>query len=127
MPVLNTAALAVLYIASTSLCPGYPSGPGSPADSSARPSAAPADTQVIPLPFEVLITAPRMSVPLRETAAPASVAWEWRLGGISGVLSVQGRNLADTKYVAFTEPDSGGNSYQPGAGREIMGGLRIHL
>ena len=57
----------------------------------------------------------------------ATVAWQWHLGGIAGVLTVQGRNLADTKYVAFTEPDSGGNSYQPGAGREIMGGLRIHL
>ena len=57
----------------------------------------------------------------------AAVAWQWRVGGIAGVLTVQGRNLADTKYVAFTEPDSGGNSYQPGAGREIMGGLRIHL
>jgi len=57
----------------------------------------------------------------------ASVAWQWHLGAISGVLTIQGRNLGDTKYIAFTEPDSGGNSYQPGAGREIMGGLRIHL
>ena len=57
----------------------------------------------------------------------AGVDWLWHFGGISGVLTVQGRNLADTRYVAFTEPDSGGNSYQPGAGREIMGGLRIHL
>ncbi len=55
------------------------------------------------------------------------IDYTWRLGGIAGTLSFQGRNLGDVRYVAFTEPDSGGNSYQPGPGREFFGGLRIRL
>jgi outer membrane receptor protein involved in Fe transport len=49
------------------------------------------------------------------------------MGGYSGLLSLQARNIGNVRYVAFTEPDSGGNSYQPGPGREIFGGLRIEL
>jgi hypothetical protein len=29
------------------------------------------------------------------------------------------------KYMAFTEPDPDGNSYQPGPGREIFGSIKI--
>jgi iron complex outermembrane receptor protein len=47
--------------------------------------------------------------------------------GIPAEATVAVRNLADTKYVAFSEPDPGGNSYQPGSGREFFGGLRIAL
>jgi len=32
------------------------------------------------------------------------------------------RNLTDTDYIAFTEPDPDGNSYQPGPGREYFAG-----
>ncbi len=35
------------------------------------------------------------------------------------------RNLTNRSYMAFTEPDPDGNSYQPGPGREIFGGLKI--
>jgi outer membrane receptor for Fe3+-dicitrate len=37
------------------------------------------------------------------------------------------KNIADQKYVAFSEPDPGGNSYQPGAGREIFGSVKVHF
>jgi outer membrane receptor protein involved in Fe transport len=35
------------------------------------------------------------------------------------------KNLTNRSYMAFTEPDPDGNSYQPGPGREIFGGLKI--
>jgi iron complex outermembrane receptor protein len=61
------------------------------------------------------------------TLIGGQVTYGWHLGGVSGVLSVQARNLGNVKYVAFTEPDSGGNSYQPGPGREVFFGLRFDL
>jgi iron complex outermembrane recepter protein len=59
--------------------------------------------------------------------------WHVRLGydlplpGLEAELTLSARNLTDQKYVAFSEPDPGGNAYQPGAGREFFGGLRIRL
>jgi iron complex outermembrane receptor protein len=61
------------------------------------------------------------------TLLHARVGYNWHLIGISGDLSVHVRNIGDTQYVAFTEPDPGGNSYQPGARREFFGTLRIQL
>lgn len=37
------------------------------------------------------------------------------------------RNAFDKRYIAFTEPDPDGNSYQPGAGREIFVGLHVRF
>jgi iron complex outermembrane receptor protein len=42
-------------------------------------------------------------------------------------LVFQARNLLGTEYIAFTEPDPDGNSYQPGPTREIFVGVRVHL
>jgi iron complex outermembrane recepter protein len=42
-------------------------------------------------------------------------------------ISLSGRNLTDQKYVAFTEPDPGGNAYQPGSGREFFGSIKFHF
>ncbi len=42
-------------------------------------------------------------------------------------LFLQVRNLFGTDYIAFTEPDPDGNSYQPGPTREIFVGVRVHL
>ena len=50
-----------------------------------------------------------------------------KLNGLNAEIILQGRNLGDQKYVAFTEPDPGGNAYQPGAGREFFGTVRIGL
>jgi iron complex outermembrane receptor protein len=61
------------------------------------------------------------------TLLGARVSVRWRIAGLSGDLSVQGRNLGDIRYAAFTEPDPGGNSYQPGPGREFFFGLGVQL
>ncbi len=40
---------------------------------------------------------------------------------------VAGKNLTNTDYIAFTEPDPDGNSYQPGPEREVFGGLELRF
>jgi iron complex outermembrane receptor protein len=40
-------------------------------------------------------------------------------------LMLQVRNLLGTEYIAFTEPDPDGNSYQPGPTRELFVGVRV--
>jgi iron complex outermembrane receptor protein len=57
--------------------------------------------------------------------ARASRSWQRRRLG--STLFVAGRNLTAKRYIAFTEPDPDGNSYQPGAGREIFGGLQVRF
>jgi iron complex outermembrane receptor protein len=51
----------------------------------------------------------------------------WQKGRASGSFFVTGRNLTSTKYIAFTEPDPDGNSYQPGPTREVFGGMEIRF
>ncbi len=51
----------------------------------------------------------------------------WQKGRTSGSFFVTGRNLTSTKYIAFTEPDPDGNSYQPGPEREIFGGMEVRF
>jgi len=53
----------------------------------------------------------------------------YRLGKSPGraELVFQIRNLFASEYIAFTEPDPDGNSYQPGPTREIFGGIRFRL
>ncbi len=53
------------------------------------------------------------------------VAWMWKIRGLNGELSLFARNVTGAKYMAFTEPDPDGNSYQPGPGREIFGSLKV--
>jgi len=60
------------------------------------------------------------------TLVNARVGWRWKLAGFDGEMSLSGRNLFDEKYMAFTEPDKDGNSYQAGPGREIFFGVRIN-
>jgi iron complex outermembrane receptor protein len=61
------------------------------------------------------------------TLIHARVTYEWSLAGVRGVVSAQGRNLGNVRYLAFTEPDPGGNAYQPGAGREFFARVRLYL
>ena len=61
------------------------------------------------------------------TLLHARAAYRWQLGSVAAEVSLNARNLGDVKYVAFSEPDPGGNAYQPGAGREFFAGLRIGL
>ncbi len=55
----------------------------------------------------------------------ARVSYKWSLWKLNGDASVFFRNLANTEYMAFTEPDPDGNSYQPGPGREIFGSITV--
>jgi iron complex outermembrane receptor protein len=57
----------------------------------------------------------------------ARIGYNFNFSGMNAEIILQGRNLGDQKYVAFTEPDPGGNSYQPGAGREFFGTVRMGL
>lgn len=57
----------------------------------------------------------------------ARLSYDVSFAGHRVELSFQVRNITDKEYVAFTEPDPGGNAYQPGARREMFGGMRIHL
>lgn len=51
----------------------------------------------------------------------------WRARKASGTIFISGKNLTATKYIAFTEPDPDGNSYQPGPGREFFLGLQVRF
>lgn len=57
----------------------------------------------------------------------ARLGYEWRLGRLNGDIMLTGRNLFDRKYIAFTEPDPDGNSYQPGPTHEVFGSVRIRI
>ena len=52
-------------------------------------------------------------------------AYRWEAASYRGELFVYGRNMVGQKYVAFTEPDPDGNSYQPGPTREVFVGARF--
>ncbi len=57
----------------------------------------------------------------------ARLAWHLNLLGAHGDLLVSARNLGGKKYVAFTEPDPDGNSYQPGPRREYFCGMVLRF
>jgi iron complex outermembrane receptor protein len=57
----------------------------------------------------------------------ARISYQWKIWGLQGECSVFARNFTDEKYMAFTEPDPDGNSYQPGPGREIFGNIKIRF
>lgn len=53
------------------------------------------------------------------------IAYRWSRTGYTAEASLQARNVLGTEYIAFTEPDPDGNSFQPGPTREIFVGLRV--
>ncbi len=61
------------------------------------------------------------------TLIDARIGYKTRIAGVATDFILSGRNLGGTKYIAFTEPDPDGNSYQPGALREIFGGVQLHF
>ncbi|HVN30585.1 MAG TPA: TonB-dependent receptor [Thermoanaerobaculaceae bacterium] len=54
-------------------------------------------------------------------------AYQWQGKGHRGEIQGIVRNLFDTEYIAFTEPDPDGNSYHPGPTREAFVGVRFWL
>ena len=53
------------------------------------------------------------------------VAYDMKIQDVSCELNLFGKNIFSKKWIAFTEPDPGGNSYQPGTPFEIFGGIKI--
>jgi iron complex outermembrane receptor protein len=54
-------------------------------------------------------------------------AYIWQSHKVHGEIFFSGRNLTNEKYIAFTEPDPDGNSYQPGPEREFFVGVQLSL
>ncbi len=57
----------------------------------------------------------------------AGLSYHWQSKGLNGEIRLSARNLTDESYMAFTEPDPDGNSYQPGPGREFFGGIKVNF
>jgi iron complex outermembrane receptor protein len=55
----------------------------------------------------------------------ARLKYAMRLAGIGVETTLSVRNIFAKQYIAFTEPDPDGNSYQPAAEREVFLGLRF--
>jgi len=55
----------------------------------------------------------------------ARLGYEFEGAGWSGQIMLSGLNLTNELYIAFTEPDPDGNSYQPGPGREAFLGVIV--
>jgi iron complex outermembrane receptor protein len=54
-------------------------------------------------------------------------AYRWSGLRHSGEVFVNVSNATNVEYIAFTEPDPDGNSYQPGPTREVFAGVRLRL
>jgi iron complex outermembrane recepter protein len=61
------------------------------------------------------------------TLINARLGYNWQIGGFNGSIMFSGRNIAGTTYIAFTEPDPGGNAYQPGPSSEFFIDTRIRF
>ncbi len=61
------------------------------------------------------------------TLLDGHIRYGWHVYDLSGELTLSFRNIGDKQYVAFTEPDPGGNAYQPGPRREVFGGLKVQF
>jgi iron complex outermembrane receptor protein len=55
----------------------------------------------------------------------ARLAYRLQLSGAPSEITFAVRNLFAKQYIAFSEPDPDGNSYQPAAERELFVGLRV--
>ncbi len=55
----------------------------------------------------------------------ARISYQWNFRRLKGDCSIFARNFTGAKYIAFTEPDPDGNSYQPGPRREFFGNIKI--
>jgi iron complex outermembrane recepter protein len=53
------------------------------------------------------------------------IGYRWAGKGYTADVTLQARNVFGSEYIAFTEPDPDGNSFQPGPTREVFLGLRV--
>jgi iron complex outermembrane receptor protein len=57
----------------------------------------------------------------------ARITYNWRIKSIKGEISFSARNITGETYMAFTEPDPDGNSYQPGPKQEFFGSIKLRF
>ena len=57
----------------------------------------------------------------------AQISYHNKIMNMDYEFSLSVRNFTGEDYIAFTEPDPDGNSYQPGPAREIFGGIKIRF
>jgi len=57
----------------------------------------------------------------------ARISYDWSIWQLKGECSIFARNFTGANYMAFTEPDPDGNSYQPGPVREFFGNITIRF
>jgi iron complex outermembrane receptor protein len=55
----------------------------------------------------------------------AEFSYLWKIKNLKGELNFYARNFTGVNYMAFTEPDPDGNSYQPGPKQEYFISLKI--
>ena len=55
------------------------------------------------------------------------IGYRWRNEKLSGEITLTARNVTGKEYIAFTEPDPDGNSFQPAPTREILFSARFFL
>jgi outer membrane receptor for monomeric catechols len=55
----------------------------------------------------------------------ARISYQWNIWKLRGECSLFCRNLTGEDYMAFTEPDPDGNSYQPGPEREFFCTIKL--
>jgi hypothetical protein len=55
------------------------------------------------------------------------VVYNWEIWKLKGECNIFLRNLTGTQYMAFTEPDPDGNSYQPGPERELIASIKLRF
>jgi iron complex outermembrane receptor protein len=55
----------------------------------------------------------------------AGLEQRWRAGGLAGAVAIGARNVFGASYMAYTEPDPDGNSYQPGPKQEYFARLSL--
>ena len=57
----------------------------------------------------------------------ARFAFDFAIKKVKGTIYLYAKNITDMQYIAFTEPDPDGNSYQPSARRELFAGLKLQF
>lgn len=57
----------------------------------------------------------------------ARLSYSFKAGGINMTASFYAKNLTNRQYIAFTEPDPDGNSYQPSARRELFVSVKLRF
>ena len=55
----------------------------------------------------------------------ARAGYGFQVAGARAEVLVSVKNLTDKEYIAFTEPDPDGNSFQPAAKRQFFAGVHV--